>query len=91
MIFCYECTGRYPSAWGSAWVPGSWESELLAITPFHTLHTSVILMGRSVGLNLGALPPVQRPPPTLRPDVSSVALEFVRHRNAAEKWDSSLA
>lgn len=92
IIFCYECTGRYPSAWGSAWVPGSWESELLAITPLYTFYTSVILMGRSVGLNLGALPPVQRPPRTPGPDVSSMALEFiVRHRNTAEKWDSSLA
>lgn len=85
--FCYECTGRYPSAWVSTGVQGSWESELLVLSPFHTFHISVILMGRSVDLNFGAMPLVQSPPHTPRPDVSSMAVEFVvRNRKAAEKW-----
>lgn len=77
ITFCYECTGRCPSAWGSARVQGAWESELLAISPFRTFYISVILMGRSMDLNLGALPPGQSPPRTPEPDVSSMALEFV--------------
>lgn len=86
ITFCYECTGRCPSAWGSAWVQDAWESELLAISPFHTFYISVILMGRSMDLNLGALPLGQSPPHTPGPDISSMALEFVvRNRKAAEK------
>lgn len=92
ITFCYECTGRCPSAWGSAWVQGSRESELLAISPFRTFHVSVILIGRSVDLNLEAMPLGQSPPRTPGPDISSMALEFiVRNRKTAEKWDNSLA